>query len=240
MSVPSPLRHLAEAAPPLRRVYRTLRDSSQHDPLTRALYTKLFERGRLKLPIIEPEALFAEQAAVELPAFHPLFAGEDTPLNDLLFLLALAKGRGAKRILEIGTYRARTTYALSRNCPDATIVSYDIQVLSSRYREALEGNARVQLRHCGFTADADTLRREPPYDFIFVDGSHRFDIALDDSKLALEIVAPGGIIVWHDYRFNGYTTEELRVPEVLDVIVQTHPVSAVRDTMCAVLLRPSA
>ena len=61
------------------------------------------------------------------------------PLADMLFLLNAAKARQAKRILEVGTYRARTTYALHLNCPDATIVSYNIQVLDGEYRRRLSG-----------------------------------------------------------------------------------------------------
>src|SRR5712691_7111297 len=122
------LRKIVRAIPPARNAGRAIREFFRHDEFAMALYRKVFERGRLTLPKIPPEALVADHTSVELPAFHPLFAGEDAPLIDLLFLLALAKSRTPSRILEVGTFRARSTFALHRNCPEAHIASYDIQV----------------------------------------------------------------------------------------------------------------
>jgi len=231
------LHRAARAVPPLIKSYRKVRDGCKTDPLVTAIYRKIFDRGRLKLPLMEAEKLAPEAGLIQLPVFYPLLAGEDTPLMDMLFLLNLAKGRRAKRILEVGTFRARTACALHLNCPEAAIVSYDIQVLDSPYRRSLLNQPNVQLRHASFAASAGALRKEPPFDLIFVDGSHRFEHVVEDSRLALELLAPGGIIVWHDYRPNDYYTKELRVPEGLEVIRQTVPVYAVPHTMCAVHLK---
>jgi len=238
MSVQNPilrqLHRTAAAVPPLLNGYRKVRDWSKGDPVVTAFYRKLFDRGRLTLPEIAAEACSPCAGTIELPIFYPFFAGEDTPLIDLIFLLNLAKGGKAKRILEIGTYRARTTHALHLNCPATEIVSYDIQVFDSPFRQALASAPEVQLRHASFIGSAATLRKEPKFDLIFVDGSHEFQHALEDSRLSLELVAPEGIIVWHDYRPNDSYRNELRVPEALKIISQTVPVFAVRGTMCAV------
>jgi predicted O-methyltransferase YrrM len=231
------IRGALEHYPTLLRRWRLFREWRQMDPLPRAIHEKLFERGRLRLRLLDPEQLGPPAEQIILPANYPLFAGEDTPLNDMLFLLNLAKGRKVQRILEVGTYRARTTFAFHLNCPGAMIVSYDIEARPSPFREALDRVSRVELRSGAFTADATKLRVEPKYDFIFVDGSHQFAIALEDSRLALEIVAPGGMVVWHDYRLNGYSTEELRVPEVLNEIRRSHEVFGIRNTTCAVYER---
>ncbi len=232
------LHRAALAFPPLINGYRRLREFSKADPLTTALYRKLFDRGRLHLPWIELENLSPETGGIQLPAYYPLLAGEDTPLMDMLFLLNLAKGRQCRRILEVGTYRARTTCAFHQNCPEAEIVSFDIQVLDSPYRRALLNSPQVQFRLASFSDSTTALRQEKPFDLIFVDGSHRLEDVIADSRLALEILAPGGIIVWHDYRPNDYRTRELRVPEGLKVIRQTVPVFAVRHTTCAVYVKP--
>ncbi len=228
------LHRAACAVPPLIRAYRKVRDASRTGFVGTALYQKFFDSGRLKLPVIDAEELAPESGSIVYPVFYPLLAGEDTPLGDMLFLLNLAKGRKAKRILEIGTYRARTTCALHLNCPEAVIVSFDIQVLDSLYRRLLAGRSNVELRHASFAASADALRKEPHFDLIFVDGSHRVEDVVADSKLALELLAPGGIVVWHDYRPNDYYTKELRVPEGLEIIRKDVAVHAVRHTMCAV------
>jgi predicted O-methyltransferase YrrM len=215
--------------------YRRVREFSKTDPVLTALYRNTFDRGRLKLPTIEPEKLGPSAGSIQLPTNYPLFAGEDAPLEDMLLLLNLAKGRKARRILEIGTYRARTTYALYLNCPEADIVSYDIQVLDSPYRQKLTGLPNVQLRHASFIDSTEALQKEKPYDFIFVDGSHYFEHALADSRLSMKLVSDNGIIVWHDYRPNDYYRNELRVPEALDQLKGV-PIFAVPHTMCAVLV----
>jgi len=228
------LHRAACACPPLINAYRKLRDGCKTDPLATALYRKILDRGRLKLPEIEAEKLAPEAGAIQFPVFYPLLAGEDAPLPDMLFLLNLARGRRVRRILEVGTFRARTTLALHLNCPEAEIVSYDIQVLDSPCRRLLPDQSKVELRHASFFDSADDLRKEPAFDLVFVDGSHRLEDVIADSRLALELLAPGGIIVWHDYRPNDYYTKELRVPEGLEVIRQSVPVYAVPHTMCAV------
>jgi len=202
-----------------------------------ALYRKLFDGGRLTLPSIAPEKLGPASGSIQLPVLYPLFAGEDAPLIDMLLLLNLAAGRKAQRILEVGTYRARTTYALQINCPSAKIVSYDIQVLDSEYRRLLCRQSNVSLRHASFLESRDTLILEDKYDFIFIDGSHQFEHVIEDSMLALELVAPGGIILWHDYRPNDYATEALRVPEALAIVAKTHQIKAITNTTCAVYLK---
>jgi predicted O-methyltransferase YrrM len=227
--------------PGLLGAYRKVKNWSKNGAVPVAVYQGLFERRRLNLPVRAAEEFSPAAGQIELPAHYPLFAGEDAPLDDMLFLCNLARGRQARRILEVGTYRARTTYAFHLNCPDAEIVSYDIQQLDSRYRKELLQTGKVSLRHASFSASADTLRKEPKFDLIFVDGSHRLEAAVEDSRLALELVAPGGIIVWHDYRLNGRFEDELRVPEALDVISQSVPVCAVACTTCAVYEnKPSA
>ena len=209
------------------------------DMFANAVYRKAFDWGRLTLPEIPPEQASPAAESIVFPVLYPLSAGEDAPLQDMLFLMNAAKGRQAKRILEVGTYRARTTYALHLNCPEATLVSYDIQVIDCEYRRRLSMVPKVELRIGSFAAAAEALCQEPKYDLIFVDGSHRRDDVIEDSRLALDIVAPGGMIVWHDYRRNDYYTAELRVPEGLQVISRDHSVFAVTGTTCAVYFKPA-
>jgi hypothetical protein len=37
-------------------------------------------------------------------------------------------------------------------------------------------------------------------DLIFIDGSHAHSYVESDTKKALRMIKPGGIIFWHDYR----------------------------------------
>jgi hypothetical protein len=37
------------------------------------------------------------------------------------------------------------------------------------------------------------------FDSAFIDGGHAYDIVENDTKLAIELVRPGGLIMWHDF-----------------------------------------
>ena len=62
-----------------------------------------------------------------------------------------------------------------------------------------KGDLRFELMlqpHGSHDLSADIL---PQVDFVFVDGDHSYDGVLQDSRLALDLVRPGGVIAWHDY-----------------------------------------
>jgi predicted O-methyltransferase YrrM len=43
-------------------------------------------------------------------------------------------------------------------------------------------------------------------DLVFVDGSHAYEYALNDSRIAMELIRDGGTILWHDYgEWDGVT-----------------------------------
>ena len=237
------LKHLKKiylSTPIIPSIWRGLKKIVQNDPLATTLYTRVFENGKLSLDWVCPETLCPPTDSILFPVQYPLHAGEDAPLADMLFLLNLAKGRKARRILEVGTYRARTTYALYLNCPEAEITSYDIQNLDSEYRDRLMLEPRVSLRLESFQEAEEKLKREKQYDFIFIDGSHKVEDVVRDSLLAFKIVADGGVIIWHDYRTNGYFTPLLRVPEGLKRLPAKYKIYGVQGTTCAVFEKKSA
>ena len=236
------LKHLKKiylSTPIIPSIWRGLKKIVQNDPLATTLYTRVFENGKLSLDWVCPETLCPPTDSILFPVQYPLHAGEDAPLADMLFLLNLAKGRKARRILEVGTYRARTTYAFYLNCPEAEITSYDIQNLKSKYRDMLMLEPRVSLRLESFQEAEEKLKREKQYDFIFIDGSHKVDDVVRDSLLAFKIVANGGVIIWHDYRTNGYFTPLLRVPEGLKRLPAKYKIYGVQGTTCAVFEKKS-
>ena len=236
------LKHLKKiylSTPIIPSVWRGLKKIVQNDPLATTLYTRVFENGKLSLDWVCPETLCPPTDSILFPVQYPLHAGEDAPLADMLFLLNLAKGRKARRILEVGTYRARTTYAFYLNCPEAEITSYDIQNLKSKYRDMLMLEPRVSLRLESFQEAEEKLKREKQYDFIFIDGSHKVEDVVRDSLLAFKIVANGGVIIWHDYRTNGYFTPLLRVPEGLKRLPAKYKIYGVQGTTCAVFEKKS-
>ncbi len=211
-------------------------DSLKRFPIIEATYNVLCNFGRLNLPTLPPERVVSIFEDISIPMASPLSADLDAPSADFFFLLSLARTTKPRRILEVGTFRARTTCALKLNCPDATVVSYDIAEIASPYRTRLLQQPDVDLRLGSFADAGPVLFAEEKYDLIFVDGSHTFDDALADSRIALQIVSPAGFIVWHDYRRNIPVTHRIRVPEALDRIVAEKgcAIHHVLGTTCAI------
>lgn len=139
-----------------------------------------------------------------------------------------ALARGARTIFEFGTATGRTAYILARNAPpDArihTITLHPDQVDSYRTEAGDHGKAsRIARRESRFasflyqgtpaeakieqlfgdTKTFDHARLRARCDLVFVDGSHAYSYVVSDSARALEMVCPGGIVLWHDYKGRG-------------------------------------
>jgi predicted O-methyltransferase YrrM len=138
-------------------------------------------------------------------------------------LAALAKGR--RGIFEFGTATGKSTYLLARNSPDdAEVVTITLRPedRSSYAHEpgdarAAEKRAMWESEHSTFlytgtpverkvtqlfgdSKQLDTTPYRGRFDLIFVDGSHAYSYVVSDTRKAFEMLAPGGIILWHDYR----------------------------------------
>lgn len=142
--------------------------------------------------------------------------------NTLSALLTLAKHRAPRRVLEIGTAFGHTTVALARTLPDARLWTIDIshekgfdptspyasEVLPrAKVGHAIQSEARPLRERIVSIVDApDRLheairheRRHGGFDFIFIDGDHRWASVVRDTKLALDVAAEGAVIAWDDY-----------------------------------------
>jgi len=64
-------------------------------------------------------------------------------------------------------------------------------------------NAGVGHRVCQIYADtrAWDTRNYPRgfFDSAFIDSGHAYDIVANDTRLAIELVRPGGLVIWHDF-----------------------------------------
>lgn len=140
-----------------------------------------------------------------------------------LWVLAVLAKR-AQRMFEFGTCTGRTAYLWARNSPpEAQVTTITLRPEDiAAYQAGAEDRSRdTQLakRESGFdtffysrTDVAHKVRQlygdsksldQTPYrrqmDLIFVDGSHAYSYVASDTRKALEMIRPGGIILWHDY-----------------------------------------
>lgn len=133
--------------------------------------------------------------------------------------------RTAKCMFEFGTATGRTAYLWAVNSPeDAEVVTLTLRpddlgsyrddahdtdkdrrnaVAESLFTNFYYSGTPVErkIRQC--YGDSKTFDESPwvgKCDLVFVDGSHARSYVESDSRKALRMVRPGGLVLWHDYR----------------------------------------
>lgn len=138
---------------------------------------------------------------------------------DMLYVCAIARHIGARRIFEFGTYLGRTTYHLARAGNQPTVFTLDLDPalpkaedmkLGRAVRSVLEQNLQGHFfRHSSVAGrvvqlhgDSRTFDFSPYHgtiDFVFIDAGHTYEFVANDTAHALKMLRPSGVIVWHDY-----------------------------------------
>ncbi|HET9426322.1 MAG TPA: class I SAM-dependent methyltransferase [Gemmatimonadaceae bacterium] len=167
----------------------------------------------------------------------------------------------AKRIFEFGTCSGKTTYLVARNSPpDAVVTTITLAPAQAGEYVKEEGddrrNIRAALRESKLThflyngtpvepkvrqlfGDSKAFDETPfldSCDLIFVDGSHAYSYVMSDSRKALRMIRPGGLILWHDY----VGPEEEGVFRGMNELAQTLPLVHVEGTSFVAYRRPLA
>jgi len=132
--------------------------------------------------------------------------------------------RRAMLMFEFGTCTGKTAYLWARNSPpDARVVTLTLapEDVASYQREstddasdvkfALSESSHTEFLYSGSPVSSKVEQRfgdsktfdvapwEGRCDLVFVDGSHAYSYVVSDSEKALRLVAPGGLVLWHDY-----------------------------------------
>ena len=139
------------------------------------------------------------------------------------WILAVLAKR-ARVAFEFGTATGKTTYLIARNLPPGgrivTITLAPEQAKTyadaagdsaaagqwarneSAFTTFLYSGSDVEQRVTQLFGDSKTFDEQPyagQCDLIFVDGSHAYSYVMSDSRKALSMLAPGGVVLWHDY-----------------------------------------
>lgn len=134
--------------------------------------------------------------------------------SDYAFLGALALHTQPARIFEIGTFEGATSQFLLALLPAAHVVS--IATLDSRFNTSYLTEEQIgcrvtardrftQLIGDSHALDADAfVAQHGRMNLVLVDGDHSREGAQADTELALKVLAPAGVIVWHDARHRRY------------------------------------
>jgi predicted O-methyltransferase YrrM len=160
---------------------------------------------------------------VSIPnAFERKF-GTSISVEEACHLGAIARSLPARKVLEIGTYDGNSALVLATNShPESVVVTVDLPPdwdpikdqsalafaaepinLTDRGqlgRQIREHPAAARVKQVfGDSGSLDWSNFGGPFDLIFIDGCHTEKYVESDTRNAMRQLAPGGIIVWHDY-----------------------------------------
>lgn len=119
----------------------------------------------------------------------------------------LARLADGKAVLEIGSYCGRSTICLAQRANSVGCVdTFDGRgtALPGDTFATFEGNVKkAGLGHKVTVyrgTSAEMLPKLPPvFDLVFIDGSHDRNSVAEDTDLAIKVLRPGGLLVYHDY-----------------------------------------
>jgi len=192
------------------------------------------DKARLKLPIIDLQALFEDFDAQPVMLTDLPIGPWSSPVADAVMLAKIALCLRPRRVLEVGSYRGYTTKLLAAHTPpDVWIVAFD---RDPRHGEAYRGSplaAKIERRVGEVSEEAFASDPRGHYDLIFLDADHTYNAVKRDTEILLPLLAPEGIFVWHDYANWGRFSGKNGVPEFLHELSTTHPVAAVSGSWLA-------
>jgi Methyltransferase domain len=174
-------------------------------------------------------------------------------------LAVLAKK--SQSIFEFGTCTGKTTFLMAKNsAPEAkvatiTLAPEDLSAYKvdnqddkqstqdalneSVFTDFLYSNTPEETKIEQLFGDSkvfDESKHLNRYDLIFVDGSHAYSYVLSDSRKALKMLKPGGLLLWHDYS-GPYGLKD--VYNGLNEIAKEYPLVHIKGTTLVAYRKPS-
>lgn len=119
--------------------------------------------------------------------------------REITVFCGIVKKEAPRRAVEIGTWWAMSTEMILEMSPECEVVTIDYKDQKlTRPPELGPPDPRIQF----VVENSKTVRLPTDWygsaDLVFVDGDHRRNGVINDTRLAMSLVAPGGLIIWHD------------------------------------------
>ena len=169
-----------------------------------ALLREYVEASRMRE--LYPTDLFPGLERVSMPMGAVHEESGHTNQVDLLYVAAIARHRGCRRMFEFGTYQGRTTYHLTLASESPQVFTLNLppgddpsvaRFLGSWFKGTDRERFITQILEDSRTFDPVPYERQ--MDLVFVDADHSYEAVQNDTEKALRMLAPGGIILWHDF-----------------------------------------
>lgn len=151
---------------------------------------------------------------------------------DLLYVVAVAKYLQCENVFEFGTYLGRTTYYLTFASDNTTVFTLDLPLdqnpqggkyLGIYFRDTAREKFVKQIL-CN-SKDFDPAPFRKKMNLVFVDGDHSYEGVKNDTEKAYEMLAPGGVIIWHDY-----AAKTMDIVQFFAEFTQRQPLFRIKNT----------
>ncbi|MEM3484232.1 MAG: class I SAM-dependent methyltransferase [Candidatus Methanomethyliaceae archaeon] len=198
--------------------------------------------GVAEVPILDLNALYP---GIENQPVVVGFPGSRLSIQEQVCMAQLLAFRRPKIVFEIGTAYGGTTVLMAANLSDdAQISTLDLplgcerrtscygptitdQELGACFRGTVHERKIRQLY--GDSRFFDFSPWKGQVDLVFIDGGHEYEVVQNDTRKALDMISPQGIVVWHDYpSWPG-------VYRVVHDLARTEPIFQIRHTRLALL-----
>jgi hypothetical protein len=156
---------------------------------------------------------------------HKIFLSKKIISNDYFssnafyFYNLLSKLAKDFKYLEIGSYEGNSALFVATNFPNSNITCVDLWEGVEEYKgkdfSIIEKNFDLNLEGLNnitkikSTSDDFFIKNKTMYDFIYIDGNHKFDYVLRDCENAWKFLNDGGFLVCDDYIWNYYADIKL-------------------------------
>lgn len=158
------------------------------------------------------------------------------PLPELLTLGAICRHQRPRRVFEFGTHTGSSTLTMAINAPEDTeIFTIDLEpseTIGSAYRNT-EYSSKIRQLY----GDSTTFDYTPfigSVDLVFIDADHSYDGVKADTEKAFELLRPGGMIVWDDYRWLECHWECVGVTIYLNELQRKRSIFSIAGTRFAI------
>ena len=151
---------------------------------------------------------------------HKIFLSEKIISNDYFSANAFYFNNLLKKLtknfkyLEIGSYEGNSALYVAKNFPNSNITCVDLwegveeyegknfKIIEKNFDQNLNGFNNIN--KIKSTSDDFFIKNKTMYDFIYIDGNHKFDYVLRDCKNAWNFLNDKGFLVCDDYIWNYY------------------------------------
>lgn len=206
-------------APAKALLFRFIYKASRRNPSVDTFLTSFLPHLKL-LPTVAAEQIIPQFSDTQV-TIRDLPRGQwATPLVDTLTVIKGAKGFESKKILEIGSYKGSTALLIAENTNEDTMIwTLDID---PQHGEAYRGSKyENRIHRLVGRASLEILGNCGTFDYIFVDADHDYASVYEHTVVAFQCLAPGGVILWHDYHQNNYLHGANGIGEALHMASKT-------------------